>query len=348
MTNTAKEFIRPSLAKEKGKLKDYGKKRLPASCDLSLVAGPFIWEEEIRSAFQHLPTELLREYPLPNQSPELLELLAAHENLEANWITLTPGADIAIEVVLRQILDPGDKIAILCPNFPRFEVVARTINGVIYSNHLSIDDIPTDAKLVAICTPCNPSTKEIPFKELQTLVASRPDTIFCIDGVFAWYSEDSLSELFREHSNIILIKSFSKLGLAGLRLGYIIASPELQEYLTLGQSPFSVSAPIQQAGINIAKNLSRLKEIKQILAQRWDKIYQALGTLTIRETPLPFYLLPTTTTSDRAASLLIDQGISVVPSSSFYGIPENYLRIAIGTDEQNSLLINKLHELRLI
>lgn len=347
MTIKAQDIVRHSLVKVKGKLKDYGK-RTPADCDLSLVAGPFIWEKEIRQALKNLPSSYIREYPLPNQFPELLELITEYENLPSDWALLTPGADIAIEILLRQILDPGDKIAILCPNFPRFEVVAKTITGVICSNYFSIDELPGDAKLISICTPCNPSTEEIPFTKLKTLISSRPNTIFCIDGVFDWYSEYSLSSLCNEYPNVILLKSFSKLGLAGLRLGYILSSPELYEYLLLGQSPFAVPAIIQHMGLYIAHNLHRISEIKEQISQDWQLLHDTFGDKAIRQSPVPFYLLQTSKDSDEAAQLLSQDGISVVSSSNFRGIPENVIRIAIGNYAQNVKLIKSISKFKLI
>lgn len=341
-----RQYFRSSLVNTTKPLSSYGS-RPPAICDLSLVSGPYIWQGQVQSALSDVADELVSSYALPNQNPRLLAELAEHDGVLPDWIWLAPGADVAIEVILRQILGAGDQMALLCPGFPRFEVIADTIEGVVTSKHTSLADLPMDAKLIVLCTPCNPTTEEIPLDDLRTLISERPRAMFCIDGPFDWYATESLAQLVREFPNVLLIKSFSKIGLAGLRLGYVLARPEVLEILLLGQSPFSVPALIQQIGLSVAQHFDRLPEIHAVLEARWQPIKEAFGDRAIRHSPVPFYLLQLDVPAEEGARLLMNLGISVVKGSVFYGVGDNLIRVAIGTAEQNSMFIEAVKRLRL-
>lgn len=342
-----KEYFRPSLLAARKELKNYGH-REPAACDLSLISGPFIWEKETLRALNLDPGKVFGGYALPGQDPELVRLLAQHENVTPDWIRLTAGADLGLEIVLRQLLEAGDHLAVLCPNFPRFNLVASSIEGVTCTRHLAPDDLPASPRLIAVCTPNNPTTEELPRDLLEKIITDHPDTMICIDGVFDWYGDYSLAEFCLKFPNVILLKSFSKIGLAGLRLGYMVSSPFNMECLGLGQSPFSVPALVQRVGLEIARNFNRIDELKELLASGWQQIHTALGESVIRKSPVPFYLLKTNRESTESVDLLAQEGISTVDSVYFYGLDKSVARVAIGTQQQNEKLIRAVEKLGLV
>lgn len=343
----ARQYFRSSLVNATKQLTSYGS-RAPAACDLSLVSGPYIWHDEVHNALASGLDEILSRYPLPNQDPALLGALAQQEGVGADWIWLAPGADIAIEVILRQLLGAGDQMAMLCPSFPRFEVVADTIEGVTTTRHLAIEALPDSARLIVLCTPCNPTTEEIPLATLRALISGKPSTMFCIDAPFDWYGSEPLAALVREFPNVIVIKSFSKIGLAGLRLGYVLARPETLAIMVLGQSPFTVPALVQRVGLAVARRFDRIPEILQQVEQRWQPLAQAFGASAIRHSPVPFYLLRLNVSANEGAQKLMEAGVSVVKGSSFYGVADSMVRVAIGDDAQNATLIDVVNRLQLL
>ncbi len=343
-----KNYFRPSLMDNRTRLGNYGH-RDPAPCDLSLVSGPFIWGQEAARALAAAePADLLNSYMLPGEDPELVRLIAEMEGVQPDWIRLTAGADMGLEVVLRQLLGKGDHLAILTPNFPRFALVAHSIEGVTLSQHTAMDDIPDDCRLVAVCTPNNPSTEELPLEDLRRLITRHADKMVCLDGVFDWYGSHRLADLCREFPNVVLLKSFSKLGLAGLRLGYMVSRPFNMECLGLGQSPFSVPALVQRVGREVIGNIGRVAELREILERGWEQIHAAFGGSAVRHSPVPFYLLQLDRESAEGVSLLAQEGISVVDSVHFHGLDPNVARVALGTPEQNACLIKAVEKLGIL
>lgn len=340
-------FLRQSLDITSGKFCNYAD-RPPAPCDLSLVSGPFIWEREVSRACREFDAARLGSYPLPSQDPRLIDLLATHDGVTSASIWLTPGADVAIEAVLHQYLEPGARFGILTPNFPRFAIVAATIPGVETVAFASLDEMPADCRLVSVCTPNNPSTREVPAADLRQAIAGHPDTLFCIDGVFDWYGSYSLPALCREFDNVILLKSFSKIGLAGLRLGYAVANPEIITELQIGMSPFSVPPLIQQVGLEVARSFDRIGELAEILGEEFTAIAAALGGEVVRTTPVPFYLLHPNRNAVEAAKMLFAEGISVVDEAHCPDIPGGCLRVAIGEHDKNQRMLAAVDRLKLV
>ena len=341
-----KKFFRPSLLAAQTQLKNYGH-RTPASCDLSLISGPFIWEKEVKKALSIDPRVVFGAYALPGQDPRLVNMLAQYENVDPDCIRLTAGADLGLEIVLRQLLESGDHLAVLCPNFPRFNLVSSSIEGVTCSQHLDPSQLPSNARLIAVCTPNNPTTEEFPVAFLEKIIIDHPDTMICIDGVFDWYGSIDLVSLCQKYPNVILLKSFSKIGLAGLRLGYIVSTPFNMECLGLGQSPFSVPAIVQRVGLEVSQNFNKIDELEELLDTGWQQIQHALGGAVIRKSPVPFYLLQTNVESTKAVDLLAQEGISVVDSIHFFGLENTVIRVAIGTPNQNELFITAVERLNL-
>lgn len=340
-------FVRKSLDLSSGKLCNYAN-RPPAPCDLSLVSGPFIWADEVDRAFRTFDTARLGAYPLPNQDPELISILADHDGVTPESIWLTPGADVGIEAVLGHFLEPGDTLGILTPNFPRFAIVASTIPGVRTESFDSLDKMGDDLSLVAICTPNNPSTRELEEADLRKVIAENPDTLFCIDGVFDWYASYQLPTLCREFDNVIVLKSFSKIGLAGLRLGYVISNPEIMNELKMGLSPFSVPPLIQQVGLEVARSFHRIPELASILVDEFNLIAGCLGEKVVRSSPVPFYLFHPNRDAVEAAKLLFQEGISVVDEAHCPDIPGGCLRVAIGEPDKNKRLLDAVDRLGLL
>lgn len=341
------QFLRKSLRDKKALSINYAH-RPPADCDLSLVSGPLIWDKEIKSALEIFTSDELRAYPLPAQNVELIKRLAIIENVDLKGIWLTPGADAAIEIVLTRCLESGSRFGILLPNFPRFYTIAASIKGVEILDFNGFQDIPENLTAVAICTPNNPSTREVDEGDLRDVIHSFPDTIFIIDGAFDWTASYHLSSLCVEFDNVVILKSFSKIGLAGLRLGYILASPELCSDIKIALSPFYVPSIVQKIGVAIAKNLDRIDEFKNILTERYCQIKEVLGNKVERKSEVPFYLLKTKIESSLASKLLFEKGISVVDGGFFPGLPKKRLRVAIGNSNQNARLLSMLNELEIV
>jgi len=273
--------------------------------------------------------------------PELKKSLAQHAGIKEEQIMLTCGADQAIEIVLTHLLNSEEAIAILAPTFSRFEIVAQKLcnaNVVLFNN---IRNIP-DAKVVLICTPNNPTTEEVDMRLLEEAIVNNPNKMFVIDSVFADFGNNNVSELVDKFSNVIVLKSLSKnFGLAGLRVGWVESQEQNIALLRKGVSPFRVPLLNQKIALAALDDKEHVGRTLKFLDEEFSKIKNTFGNKAVRKSKVPFFMFLTDKPRE-ARELLLENSISVVDSTSFSGTTTGFLRIAIGTKEDNKQLIAAL------
>ncbi len=236
--------------------------------DLSLVTGPCPWTDIVQACLAAVAEDAVQPYRTPGQDPLLVAAIAAREGVGSENVWLVPGADNGIEFILGRYLAAGGRIGILAPNFPRFAIVASALAGVEIEHFPALSAMPAKLKMAIVCTPCNPTTAEVPEADLRQALAAHPDTLFCIDAVFSWYASWDAAALCREFDNLVVLKSYSKIGLAGLRLGYVVAAAELVAEIRAGRSPFSVPAVCQTIGLAVEQSIERVDLIRGWLTER--------------------------------------------------------------------------------
>ncbi|MGD8913498.1 MAG: aminotransferase class I/II-fold pyridoxal phosphate-dependent enzyme [Candidatus Thiodiazotropha sp.] len=319
-----------------------------ADIDLSLVTSPYVWNIDIESVINAKKPEVLGKYGKPFGNSEFIERLSDHEGLPPGWIMIVPGADFAIEVICKQFLGDKSEACIIIPTFPRFEIVISAMENVDITYAVDIQSIDKNYNLVLLCSPNNPTTNQIDVASLKTALAKCKNTLFCVDAVLGVYGDVDFTSIAMEYDNLVVIKSFSKLGLAGLRLGYIIGNPDIIKYMQTALSPFAVPDLMQLIGLSILNDYERVELIHTQLDASWKQIEREWRGRLIRNSRVPFYLLQINGEANDAANKLYEKRISVVSGQFFRGLGSKYLRIALGTKQENERLVQAVNECRLI
>jgi histidinol-phosphate aminotransferase len=313
---------------------------------LDLTTNPLGFPKRLL-AFMHSHAALdFESYNGPPELPELKRALARRSGLRSEEIMITAGADQAIEIALTHLLDPGDKLGIHVPAFPRFEIVGRKICDADVRFFRSLHEIPEGCRAVCLCTPSNPTTKELDPAPLEVAVEDNPKTFFIIDAVFSDFGRNGVSQLVKKFGNVAVLKSFSKsFGLPGLRVGWLESGGGNIKVFREGASPFRVPGICQRLALEALKDRKHVAKTVEYLAAEFNKIKQELGAKAVRESDVPFFLFLTDQPEKAADTLLKRHGISVVCSSSFSGADRGFLRMAIGKKEENRALLEALKAL---
>ncbi|MEW8506762.1 MAG: aminotransferase class I/II-fold pyridoxal phosphate-dependent enzyme [Candidatus Thiodiazotropha sp.] len=319
-----------------------------ASVDLSLVTAPYVWDLNLNDIADNNFQDMIRSYGEPDGNTQFIDTLAKHEGVNRDCIMLTPGADVAIEIVFKQFLGCGSNGGIVIPTFPRFEIVMSSLDKVAIHYFNSLTELDKNYNLVALSSPNNPTTGEMDGRLLEETIKKFDETVFCIDAVLGIYGNLDFNSLVDSYNNVIVLKSFSKLGLAGLRLGYVVSTPEIINYLKTGMSPFSVPNIVQMIGLSVLQQYDRVSIIHDLISESWRQIDSAFGNKAIRKSNVPFYLLNLNVPSATAVSLLKKADISVVDGSYFRGLENNHIRIALGSKSDNECLIKAVMDNNLI
>ena len=221
---------------------------------LSLNENPFPPLPAVRSA-------LIRSIYAANRYPEFLPerlrtLIANHVGLPADQVVLGAGATGVVLQALQALTAPGDAIAMSSPTFDGYPIVAnmarlRTLtvplDGRGHNDLDGLADAAANARVVVVCRPHNPTGTMESTADLSRFLGRVPrDTVVLLDEAYVEFAapEDRIDVggLVASFPNVVVVRTFSKAyGLAGLRIGYALASPELAHALWSQQVPFGIA-----------------------------------------------------------------------------------------------------------
>jgi threonine-phosphate decarboxylase len=208
---------------------------------------------------------------------------------------------------------------------------------------------------VIVCNPNNPTGDLIPQVELSEFVeqAARVSTVVVVDEAFMDFQEDaSLKQEVLRRGNLIVLRSMTKcFALAGLRLGFLVASPPLAKRLREADEPWAVSALAQIAGRESLKDRNYLRRTLELIPTERHYLLEGLARLpglTVFPSVANFLLLKITRPDWDAPRLqqeLIRYGILIRDCRSFPGLGGAYVRIAVRGRNDNGRLLRALEQM---
>ncbi len=299
-------------------------------------------------------------YLYPDQNCyELKGLLAERLDMAPENIVVGNGSDEVMLLIALAYISAGDEVVISLNTFSTYEMVSNLMEASIVRINLKEYSYDLEAmaqaanpktKLIFVCNPNNPTGTINTQKELDRLISKVPgDTIIVIDEAYGDYVESSdypkSLDYVKQNKNVIVLRTFSKIfGLAGLRVGYGIAKPDLIKYLNLVRLPFSVN---RLAQLSAAASLSDINHIQKSRKNNSDgKAYlyaelEKLGLAYVK-TEANFIFVNLNDDADMVFMQLMRRGVIIRPLSSF-GMPGS-IRVTVGTAEQNKAFIKALSE----
>jgi histidinol-phosphate aminotransferase len=287
--------------------------------------------------------------------------IAETYGLDAGRIVCGAGSDEILSLLTNAYLGPGDEGIFTQHGFLVYKIAILAAGGtpvvapeVAY--HSDVDAIlgcvTPRTKIVFLANPNNPTGTYIPFDEVKRLHAGlRPDILLVLDAAYAEFvrKNDYAAgvELVSSFDNVVMTRTFSKIhGLAALRLGWCYAPAGVADALNRIRGPFNVNAPAIAAGIAALDDKAHV-DATLALNDRWlDRFTVEIGKLGIAVTPsvgnfllLHFPEQPGKTARE-AEAYLTERGL-ILRGVGAYGLP-NALRLSIGTDEANELVLAAL------
>lgn len=194
--------------------------------------------------------EVLRRYP---DARALEATLAARLGVPPDHVVVTCGADDALDRACRALLGPGRALVLPVPTFemlPRYAaVVGAPIREVSWPNgpypvEAVLAAVDADTAAIALVTPNNPTGAPITRDDLAYVARAAPDVALFVDLAYAEFADDDLTDLALTIPNAIVFRTLSKAwGLAGLRVGYAVARPELVRWIRAAGGPYAVTTP---------------------------------------------------------------------------------------------------------
>ncbi len=293
----------------------------------------------------------------PGSAEDLRSALAESAGLTPDQVVLGNGSTDVINFTISTFIAPGEEVIIPVPTFSMYEARVHIHGGVprlvpltpapefYWDVDAILAAITSSTKLIIICTPNNPTGNQIDEHDLR-LILDANIPVFIDEAYFELVAEPrSMAHLIAEYPHAMVSRTMSKaFGLAGFRIGYIYASPEIASYLNRVRYPWNVSL------VSIAAALAALADEDDQQAKRKntlngreflkDEINKIPG---LRAYPSQgnFILIDASIldkSSEQIRDEMINRGIFIRPMSSHL-MKEGYIRVTVGTPEQNQQFI---------
>jgi histidinol-phosphate aminotransferase len=307
------------------------------------------------AAYSEQSTQMHR-YPDGGHA-NLREAIARVQNLPAEQLICGAGSDELIGMLVHAYAGAGDEVLYSQHGFLMYKIYtlsngAAPVTAPEKNLHTDVDAllaaVTPRTKIVFVANPNNPTGTVIPFSEIRRLRAGlREDIILGLDAAYAEYLdkpdyEDGIS-LVRENTNTIVFHTFSKIyGLPALRLGWAFAPAHIIDVMNRVRSPFNVNTPALSAGVAAMEDQAYITDMRAKNAVELKRVADAITALGYEVVPSKTNFTLVKFGSDVPAmnAHLAARGL-IVREVAGYGLPD-YLRISIGTTEENSLLIDAL------
>jgi histidinol-phosphate aminotransferase len=294
-------------------------------------------------------------YPDPYQK-SLKKAIGKLKNISPERIFLGNGSDEAIDLLVRIFCHPDqDSVIVMPPTFEMYEVAARINQNEVIAVSLTkdyqidtvkvLEAIKPHTKIIFICSPNNPTGNSMHRESILEIV-EKFQGIVVIDEAYIDFAKDAgYFDILNNYNHLVILQTFSKAwGLAGLRLGMAFADKQIIELLNKIKSPYNVNRATQSLALKAIKKLG-YKDfmVQQLLAERKILILE-LSNLDIVETVYPSdsnFLLVKFRDADKIYNYLLKNKV-IVRSRSNVVLCDNALRITVGNEKENDILISTL------
>ncbi|WOD19194.1 histidinol-phosphate transaminase [Paraburkholderia kirstenboschensis] len=321
---------------------------------------PLGMPESAKRAMAQAASELGR-YPDANAF-ELKAALSERYGVPSDWITLGNGSNDILEIAAHAFVEKGQSIIYAQYSFAVYALATQglgaraiVVPAVKYGHDLDamLAAIADDTRLIFVANPNNPTGTFIEGSKLEAFLDKVPRNVAVVlDEAYTEYLPaekryDSI-EWVRRYPNLLVSRTFSKaFGLAGLRVGFAIAQPELTDLLNRLRQPFNVNTLAQAAAIAALNDQAFLEKSAALNAQGYRRLTEAFEKLGLEYVPSDGNFVLVRVGNDEAAGTrvnieLLKQGVIVRPVGN-YGLPQ-WLRVTIGLPEENEAFIAALEK----
>ncbi len=292
----------------------------------------------------------------PNLYPDsdstlLREKMSLYYGCNAENIMVGNGSSEIINTVINAYCEKGDKVMSFVPTFSMYktycDLCSAEFIGVDSEDNFSqnIDKLIEEGKLrnpkiVILCNPNNPTGYVTPVEDVVKLLDSVKNSLVILDEAYADFSETSAVNLINEYENLIVMRTMSKaFGLAGLRIGCLIANEKTVKYIWKVKLPYNINILSQYAAEKALENSDMVKDYILSVKMRREELSSELKKLNFAVYPSGANFLFVRAPIKNLYEKLMDRGILIREFN------ESYYRITVGEREENEILIEEIEKL---
>jgi histidinol-phosphate aminotransferase len=310
------------------------------------------------AALHHIASSTVATYPSPINHP-LMSKLASKLKLAEEQLFLSNGSDYIFGLLIQSFaLHTGKHVVTHDYAFSTYAIQAHALQVPVHSVAVNDDwqvDIEAIIKactaetaLIFIANPNNPTGLLISPERIKHLLKHIPEqTLLVLDEAYYEYAASALNDncinWLNDYPNLVITRTFSKIyGMAGLRLGYAMAQPDVISIVKRVQLPFAVNQAALNSAYAALDDEEFIKNSLTVTREGMQQLEEGFKKLNIHYFPSACNFLTFDSKEDSMAlyNYLLDQGIIIRPLHP-YAMP-HYLRVSVGTRVQNTRFLSEL------
>jgi len=337
-----KKFVRPNI----GSLTAYSAKEIPCKVKLDANESPYGFEG-IYKALKSLKTN---RYPDP-EAKSLKKLISRDLKVKPENILQGNGSD---ELVYYLITTFGGHVLYPVPTFSMYGIISQAIGEerieVPLDNDFDIDiervllEIrKRKPRMIFLSSPNNPTGNCFSSERILKIIETTSGkSIVVVDEAYQPFASlKGFVPMLNDYKNLVIMRTLSKIGLAGLRVGFLIADKEIIKEVNKVRLPFNLNSLSQALAVNVMKNKSLLKQHIRLIISERGRLFNELLKI---DGVVPFpseanFILFKVHDSDRVYEGLLKRGVLV---RNMKGVVNGCLRVTIGKPEENKMFLTSL------
>lgn len=309
-------------------------------------------QNELVSVLAEIP---LNRYPDPFASAPVKAFSELY-NIPEKYITAGNGSDELISIITSCFLETGDKILTLAPDFSMYAFYGSLYELNVETMEkepdltINVDKVirycqKNNIKALIFSNPCNPTSLGLKKADVIRLIENI-DGLIILDEAYMDFWTESLLDIVGEYDNLIILKTCSKaIGMAALRLGFVVANEVITTALRAAKSPYNTDSISQAIGAFVLSQKETLADNCRQLVELRTELYNEIKTLS-EKYPVLGTVYPTVTNfvfikTSAAEKIFLELMNRSIAIRKFNG----YLRITAGSKDENKQLISELTDI---
>ncbi len=300
-------------------------------------------------------TQWYNRYPDPYQH-KLKDAISQVKGITHEHIFLGNGSDECIDLLYRCFCEPKKDNVIICPPTYGMYEVSANINDVEVRKAPLLDNFQLDlihlenlvdenTKLIWICSPNNPTGNSLNREDIESVLNNFNGIVVIDEAYINFAKQKTFIQELAEYPNLVIMQTFSKAwGLAALRLGMAFSSSEIISILNKVKPPYNINQATQDLALKALEEVGQVNDMIKELVDMRDALIGVFEQMPMVEKVFPSdanFVLVKIKEARKVYEFLLTKGI-VVRDRSNVKLCDNCLRITIGTEQENTVLVDAL------
>lgn len=296
-------------------------------------------------------------YPDPHQRA-IKQKLSVIKGIAPEHIFLGNGSDECIDLLFRCFCEPGKDNVIICPPTYGMYEVSANINDVAVKKAPLLEDFQLDlvhletlvdanTKLIWLCSPNNPTGNALNRVDIETVLNNFNGIVVVDEAYINFAKQKSFIQELTDYPNLVVLQTLSKAwGLAGLRLGMAFASAAIIEVLDKVKPPYNINQATQELVVKALDEVGQVNDMIRLLVDMREALAEVFRSMPTVEKVYPSdanFLLVKIKDARKIYEFLLGKGI-VLRDRSNVTLCEDCLRITVGTEQENTLLVDAMQD----